>query len=179
MVRAGHAEAERGSDLQQGGCGAGLGETAGVVQSGFGLSSGVGKQSFDRKLEDIAALRSAPEEAAVAQLRKALKDRSNYAVSKAAAIAGERQLHSLTADLVTAFERFMTHGAQSDPQCWAKNAIAKALKDLEHNDADVFLRGTRHFQPEAVWGPPEDTAITLRGTCALALVGTTARSFDI
>ena len=139
----------------------------------------MGKQAFDRKLEEIADLRSAPEDTAVAQLRKALKDRSNFVVSKAAAIAGDRGFQSLVPDLLVAFDRFMQDAAKSDPQCWAKNAIAKALKDLEHADAEVFFRGTLHFQPEATWGPPEDSAATLRATCAHALVATTAPTFDI
>lgn len=139
----------------------------------------MGKQSFDRKVEEIAALRSAPEETALPQLRKALKDRSNYVVAKAAAIAGERQFHSLEPDLLAAFDRFMNDPAKSDPQCWAKNAIAKALKDLGLTDPAVFFRGIAHFQAEGTWGGSVDTAATLRGTCALALIGTTAASFDI
>lgn len=137
------------------------------------------KQAFDRRLDEIAELRSAPEDTAVPQLRKALKDRSNYVAAKAAAIAGERRLAALEADLVTAFDRFMKDPVKTDAQCWAKNAIAKALKDLEHSGAELFFRGTRHFQLEAVWNGREDTAATLRGTCALALVGTTAATLEI
>ena len=139
----------------------------------------LGKQSFDQKLEEIAALRSEPEETALPQLRKALKDRSNYVVAKAAAITADRRFQSLEADLVAAFGRFMSDPVKSDPQCWAKNAIAKALKDLEHTSAEVFFRGVAHIQLEPTWGGTVDTAVTLRGTCALALIGTTAASFDI
>ena len=88
-------------------------------------------KSFDRKLEEIEALRTAPEESAREQLRRALKDRSNYVVGKAAAIVGDRQLQSLEPDLLAAFDRFITDPVKSDPQCWAKNAIAKTLKNLE------------------------------------------------
>lgn len=137
------------------------------------------KEAFDRKLGEIEVLRSAPEETAQEQLRKALKDRSNYAVAKAAAIAGDRGFEGLAPDLVAAFDRFLQNATKSDPQCWAKNAIAKALKDLGHREAEVFFRGTAHVQMEPVWGGREDTAATLRGTCALALVGTRALSFDI
>jgi HEAT repeat protein len=139
----------------------------------------LGKQSFDRKLEEIAALRSAAEETALPRLRKALSDRGNYVVAKAASIAGERQFHPLEPELLAAFERFMKDPAKSDPQCWAKNAIAKALKDLAHADPAVFFRGVAYVQLEGTWGGSEDTAATLRGTCALALIGTTAASFDI
>lgn len=131
-----------------------------------------GKEAFEKKLEALAALRAAPREHAVEPLRKALKDRSNYVVSKAAAIAGEMAIAELIPDLARAFDRFMTDPVKTDPQCWAKNAIVKALKDLNHDDPAVFLRGIEHVQMEPVWSipPVADTAIALRGACALALV---------
>ena len=130
-----------------------------------------GKQAFERKLAELASLRSTPSpEVAIDPLRKALKDRSNYLVSKAAALAGELRLTAVVPDLLHAFERFMADPVKTDPQCWAKNAIVKALKDLNHDDPAVFLRGIEHVQMEAVWGGSVDTALTLRGACALALV---------
>ena len=130
-----------------------------------------GKETFERKLEALASLRvAASAEAAVDPLRRALKDRSNYLVSKAAALAGELRLKALTPDLLHAFDRFMVDAAKTDPQCWAKDAIVKTLKDLNHDDPAVFLRGIEHVQMEAVWGSSVDTALTLRGACALALV---------
>ncbi len=53
----------------------------------------VDKQAFDRKLDEIQALRAdpSPENA----LRKALADRNNYLVAKAAAIMTERGFHEL------------------------------------------------------------------------------------
>jgi HEAT repeat protein len=128
------------------------------------------KAAFDRKLAEIELLRSAPEDAALSLLKKALGDRSNYVAGKAASIAGDRLLHALEPDLIAAFERFMRDPSKSDPQCWAKNAIVKALKDLGHADAAIYLRGIEHFQMEPVWGGREDTATTLRATCAHALV---------
>lgn len=121
-------------------------------------------------MEALSSLRSAPPEAAVEPLRKALKDRSNYLVSKAAAIVGELRLKELTPELLAAFDRFMIDPVKTDQQCWAKNAIVKALKDLNHDDPAVFLRGIEHVQMEPVWGTTVDTAGTLRGACALALV---------
>jgi len=129
-----------------------------------------GKEAFDRKLEALSALRAnpdAPETAAA--LRRALKDRSNYVVSKAVAIVADLRLEGMIPDLLTAFDRFLVDGAKTDSQCWAKNAIARALRDFEYEDADVFLRGSRHVQMEPSFGPPVDTAATLRGICALAL----------
>ena len=129
------------------------------------------KQAFNQKIEALQSLRTAPSSPSTLEhLRKSLKERNNYLVSKAATIAGELGLQSLVPDLLAAFDRFLTDAPKSDPQCWAKNSIAKALKDLGHRDAAVFLRGMAHFQPEPVWGGHQDTAATLRGTCALALV---------
>ncbi len=128
-----------------------------------------GKEAFERKLEALAVLREAGPEQAVAPLRKALKDRSNYVVKKAAELVGEVRLTALIPDLLTAFDRLMTDPIKPDPKCWAKNAIIKALKDLNHKDPAVFLRGIGHVQMEAVWGGQVDTAATLRGACALAL----------
>ncbi len=124
---------------------------------------------MERKLEALGALRLSPQDAAE-PLRKALKDRSNYLVSKAAALAAELHLTELVPDLVQAFDRCMLDAVKTDPQCWAKNAIVKALKDLNHDDPAVFLRGMEHVQMEPVWGGSVDTAIVLRGACALALV---------
>jgi HEAT repeat protein len=140
----------------------------------------VSKQAFDRKLAAIEALRAEPASAArEEQLRKALKDRNNFVVSKAAALAGQLGLTALTPHLVAAFDRFLENSAKTDSQCWAKNAIVKALKDLGYDDPDVFLRGSAHVQKEAVWGGMVDTAATLRGTCALALVACTLDRLSI
>jgi len=137
------------------------------------------KESFDRKLAEIEALRSVAEDVAIPQCRKALKDRSNYVCAKTAAVAGDRQFHALEPDLISAFERFMRDPVKSDPQCWAKNSIVKALKNLGHSDAAVYLRGIEHFQMEPVWGGREDTATTLRAACAHALVNCRLDSFTV
>lgn len=128
------------------------------------------KQAFEIKIAAVEALRREPERAE-GELRKALRERNNFLVSKAAAVAEALDLRALKPDLVAAFERFLHDPVKSDPQCWAKNAIAKALKNLEHDDAAVFLRGVEHQQWEPVWGGREDTATTLRGACAHALIG--------
>jgi HEAT repeat protein len=119
---------------------------------------------LDRRVQ---LLRANP---AIEHLRKALADRSGYFVSKAAPLAAELGMQELIPNLVEAFDRFMIDPVKSDPQCWAKNAIAKALKDLSYSEAAFFLRGITHIQLEPVWGGSEDTAPTLRGASALALV---------
>jgi hypothetical protein len=107
--------------------------------------------------------------AATAALRKALTDRVNLMVARAAKLAGEMGLKELQPDLLAAFDRLMEKPVERDPQCWGKNAIANALVALEHRESAHFLRGASHIQMEPVWGGEADTAVTLRGICLLAL----------
>jgi len=129
----------------------------------------VNKDAVEEKLAAMEALRSSPA-SAMEPLRKALKDRSNFVCSKAAAVAGDLLLREAIPDLLSAFERFLNEPVKTDPKCWAKNAIVKALKDLGHDDPAVYLHGLAHVQKEPVWGGQEDSAAALRGACALALV---------
>lgn len=128
------------------------------------------KQNFDADLAALDSLRDLPPEAAAPALRKALGHRNNFLVARAANLAVHHHLLELTPALAAAFSRFLDSSPKSDPQCWAKNALAKALATFEYQTPDPFLAGMRHIQLEPVWGGTSDTAGTLRGTCALALV---------
>jgi len=127
------------------------------------------KKDFEEKVREVDRLRSAEREIAIPALRKALRDRNNYIVSKAAAIVGELMATELIPDLLDACERFFIEPQKKDPQCWAKIACAQALRDLGHRDADVFLRGIEHIQMEPVWGGQQDSAGPLRAACLMAL----------
>jgi HEAT repeat protein len=127
-------------------------------------------RDVEQQAADLESLRSATPDVASTSLRKALRHRNNYIVSRAAKLAADLSLTALTPDLATAFTRFLDNPTKTDPQCWAKNAIAKALASLEYQEHDLFLQGMRHIQLEPVWGGSSDTAGNLRGTCALALV---------
>jgi HEAT repeat protein len=127
-------------------------------------------RDVEQQAADLESLRSAPPDVATTSLRKALQHRNNYLVSKAAKLAADLSLTELIPDLATAFTRFLDNPIKTDPQCWAKNAIAKALASLEYQEHELFLQGMRHIQLEPVWGGSSDTAGNLRGTCALALV---------
>jgi HEAT repeat protein len=129
-----------------------------------------GKRSFEEQLAALDSLRQQPPEACIEPLRKALEHRNNFVVAKAADLVRDLQLQQLIPELLVAFDRFFEHAVKSDPQCWSKNALSRALAAFEHQDAAVFLRGMRHIQLEPVWGGTSDTAGTLRATCALALV---------
>jgi len=138
------------------------------------------KKAYDQKLEALQALRTAgASPSTIAELRKTLRDRNNFLVSKAAAIAADLSLPDLIPDMLAAFDRFMIDPVKTDPQCWAKNAIIKALKNLGHRGAQVYLRGITHVQMEPVWGGSADTAATLRGSCALALAATQLDDIEI
>ena len=128
------------------------------------------KRAFDAELASLEALREATPEAAQPPLAKAIGARNNFLVAKAATVALHHRLTGLTPDLVAAFSRFLASPGKADPQCWAKNALAKTLAAFEYQEPELFLRGMRHLQPEPVWGGSADSAGTLRGVCALALV---------
>jgi hypothetical protein len=128
------------------------------------------KRIFEAELAALNALRDLSPAAAAPEVAKALTSRNNLIVSKAATLALHHHLTSLVPNLVAAFPRFLENSAESDPQCWAKNALAKTLAAFEYQEQEFFLTGMRHIQLESVWGGSEDTAGTLRGTCALALV---------
>ena len=129
-----------------------------------------GKKNFDAQLAALDALREQPDDSCIATLRGALEHQNNYIVSKAADQVVQRRLESLLPNLLTAFDRFFEDPAKRDPQCWAKNSISRALAAFELQDPAPFLRGLKHVQLEPTWGGSSDTAGTLRGTCALALV---------
>jgi len=129
-----------------------------------------GKRSFEDQIAALDALRQGPEEARADALPKALGHRNNFIVGKAADLVREFGLRDLAPELLAAFDRFFDDAVKTDPQCWAKNALSRALAAMEHQDEQVFLRGMRHIQMEPVWGGKSDTAGTLRATCALALV---------
>jgi HEAT repeat protein len=129
-----------------------------------------GKRKFEEQLAALDALRQAPPELRAEALHKALGNRNNFIVAKAVDLVHEFRLVDSTQELLAAFDRFFDDPVKSDPQCWAKNAISRALAAMEYQEAEVFLRGMRHIQLEPVWGGSSDTAGTLRSTCALALV---------
>jgi hypothetical protein len=127
-------------------------------------------KSFDAELAALESLRSADPSESEAPLRKALAHKNNFLVAKAAKLAVEHNHRTLIPELVAAFHRFLNDGAKTDPQCWAKNAAIKALSDFEYQEEDVFLAGMKTLQLEGSWGGTTDTAGTLRGLSAMALV---------
>jgi hypothetical protein len=143
-----------------------------MIEGRMRSSSRMAGDAFKAKLARVEALRSADDlDLVLAGVRKALRDRSNYIVAKAAAIAGERSILAAIPDLLAAYEGlFGDDAATVDPLVLAKTAIAQALKDLDYRVAEPYRRGLAHVQLEKVWGGSEDHAGKLRATCAHALV---------
>jgi hypothetical protein len=145
-------------------------------QSGKTAQRAALSRGFDRELAELEALSESlkagatPDAAVVDQLRKALGQRNNFLVAKAAKLVAEAGLVALLPDALAAYERFFVDAEKSDPQCWAKNALVKTLVKLEHRQKGTYLRGLRHHQMEPVWGGSSDTAGALRGACTHALV---------
>src|SRR3981081_636101 len=129
-----------------------------------------GNRSFEDQLATLDELRHQAPEAALEPLRKALTHRNDSVVAQASVVVRELALAEWLPQLLVSFDRFFPDPVKTDPQCWAKNALSRALAGFEYHDAAVFIRGMRHIQLEPVWGGRSDTAGTLRGTCALALV---------
>lgn len=126
---------------------------------------------IEEEIERLSALREAgPGPATAAALRKALAGRIGLVVAKAAKVAAELNARELVPDMLAAFDRMLEKPVERDAQCWAKNALAKALTAMDHRESGVYLRGARHVQMEPVWGGQEDTATALRGICLLGLV---------
>jgi hypothetical protein len=141
---------------------------AGVNRAGVRLPV---NRSFERELAQLESMSGrALDSGDVERVRRALQHANNYLVAKAARIVADHTLAGLLPEVLDAFERFFVDPVQNDPQCWAKNALVKALVKLECREASVYLHGLRHTQEEPVWGGQSDTAGALRGTCAHALV---------
>src|ERR1700676_4271806 len=129
-------------------------------------------RGFDEQMSALDALKGQPLDAAALELiRKSMASRSNFLVAKAARLAEDNQLADFAPGLIEAFERFFVNAEKTDPQCWAKNALTRALSKLGCRDKDVFLRGLHHHQMEPVWGGRSDSGGTLRANCAHALMG--------
>jgi HEAT repeat protein len=91
-------------------------------------------------------------------------------VAEAARTIAERRNSRLIPGLLDAYDRFFENPVKSDPKCWAKTAIVKALTTLDYQEAAPFLRASRYVQMEPVWGGSEDSATLLRANAVLALV---------
>ena len=125
---------------------------------------------IENALNRLGELRRTETSASVLQeLRACLGNRSNLVVAKAAKVTAELQGRELVPELVAAFDRFMANPQQLDKRCAAVTEITGALYQFDYLELEVYLRGLRHVQKEASFGPPIDTAAALRGISAQGL----------
>ncbi len=136
-------------------------------------------KSVSQKLAELTAgCADAKSPAAVADLRRALEDRSNYVVKKAAQLIDAAKLKSLTSELAAAYERLTIDPEKSDPGCLGKLAVMQALVNLEYQDADFYRRGLKYRQVEGLWRGEDDPAAELRGAAAAGFAAC-ARVIDV
>lgn len=134
------------------------------------------------RLEDelaafTALCREASDEVLRGPLRKALGSPRSPLAARAAREVGERRLDEFAPELVRVLERFLRDPVKTDPGCRAKEAALEALATLEHPDAEPFLTAAQHVQMEPAWGPPVDTAATLRARAVAALAALALPNF--
>jgi hypothetical protein len=122
--------------------------------------------------EQLAALDALPAERAakIEALRRAIAHRHYRVAAKATRLAEDGLFYELVPELLAAHARFLDKPVKSDPNCFAKKAIARALVALDCTDTEFFRSGLRYRQLEPVWGGTADTAVDLRASCAMGLV---------
>jgi len=137
------------------------------------MSKPTRQKTEDRKLEALKTLDpTADRSVQNAAIEQYLADKHFRVVARAATLAGERSLHERIPDLLSAYARFLVEPIERDPHCLAKQAIARALVNLECQDVMFFLGGIRYEQLEPAWGGATDSAIDVRCSCAMGLVST-------
>lgn len=138
------------------------------------------RRKLDDQLTELARATAEPaSEAARKALAKALGHRSSFVVAQAAEVIRDHVLDGFAGALEAAFERFAEDGAKRDPGCRAKLAAVEALDATDHPGTSIFEAAARIVQPEAAWGPPEDTAVPVRARGVLALARAPYHDFPL
>jgi HEAT repeat protein len=131
------------------------------------------QKAEEQALEALVAVASSAErDVQIAAIRLALENKHCRVVARAARLASERSLREHVPDLLRAYPRFLTDAVKRDPKCLAKQAITRALVELDCSDVEFFLAGIRYRQPEPVWGGTADSAVDVRCSCAMGLAAT-------
>jgi len=129
--------------------------------------------SIDKRLEEfISACDVQHGEDLKRLVIKALGNRHYRLVAKAAVVSGEQLLYDTEANLIDAYRRFLDNPGKKDPHCIAKGAIVRALVALDCQNHAFFSTAMRYRQLEPTWGGSVDTALDLRNSSAMGLVGT-------
>ncbi len=128
------------------------------------------KGRLERKLDALdAVIGEEPSPARLEALREAIAEGHALVATRAADVVREERIAELEGVLIGAWARFLDNPTKTDPGCHAKVAILSALDHLERIDPEPFVAATSYVQLEGAWGPPDDTAVGVRGRAALAL----------
>ena len=131
------------------------------------------RKTTETRLEEfISDCEAADGEPLTKLVTKALGDHHYRLIGNAARVCGEQLLYTLEPDLIAAYQRLLDNPVKKDPHCIAKSAIVRALVMLDCQDHEFFLAGMRYRQSEPTWGGSVDTALDLRNSSAMGLVGT-------
>lgn len=127
-----------------------------------------------RKTEDelalVASLRGDPGSPATAKaLTELFHKGSSFAVAAAATLVGDESLDELAPLLAPAFRRFVDDGVKRDPGCKAKIELVRTLGRLGRDEEDAYLTAVGLVQKEPAFGPPVDTAASLRAHAGAGL----------
>lgn len=127
------------------------------------------KASIDEQLDQLDTLDfSSPENAGLDELQKALNNKNNRLVAKAARLCSEHHIYSCSEQLKHVFHYFVDK-ADKDKGCYAKKAIVKALYELDVIDSEFYTSAIQYRQMEPVWGGSVDTAVEVRCWAAYGL----------
>lgn len=112
-----------------------------------------------------------------AALVEALRHEPSLVAARAAREVAARGWVDLGGELGACFRRFLQDPVRSDPGCAAKEACLEAVARLEVHDLELFQDACRFHQPEPSWGPPVDTATSVRARALTALAAAGAPEF--
>ena len=124
-------------------------------------------------LDRLGELRRAePSARVIEEVRGFLRSRSNLVVAKAAKVVVELRLSAMLPEVVAAFHKLIGDAPRLDKRCAAVTELASALYELDYDEPSPYLKGIKHVQMEASYGPPVDEAAKLRAVCARGLLRT-------
>lgn len=127
-------------------------------------------ESLQASINAVRHQLESPTDDVLTTLQTTLASKHPIIIAQIAKLVDRHQLTLLIPDLAKQFDRMLTKGETTDPNCIAKKAIANTLYRLEYPETELFLHGIHHRQMEPVWGKTVDTAPGLRAVCALGLV---------
>ena len=98
------------------------------------------RNAIKERIKEFQIKFADPDPVAVqATVQKAPNDPHCLVVKQAAELCEERLIYELEAELLQAYQRFLKNPVKKDPNCIAKEAIARALVALDSQEVDFFM----------------------------------------